>query len=152
MNRLLKVKIWFSGYEIRKAVDEKGDGVYATKEFKGKTATFSEKINHYSAGETIFDEVPAVLCPHDRRFCCFHCCKPIESINQAVQRMAKDPKLKFFQIIPTEKKPEIIIDDITKAGFLSHSLDYKCILSCIFDMKSDDKNPWKVKILLCGML
>ena len=40
MNRLLKVKIWFSGYEIRKAVDEKGDGVYATKEFKGKTATF----------------------------------------------------------------------------------------------------------------
>ena len=55
--------------------------------------------------------------------------------------MAKDPKLKFFQIIPTEKKPEIIIDDITKAGFLSHSLDYKCILSCIFDMKSDDKNP-----------
>ena len=31
--------------------------------------------------------------------------------------MAKDPKLKFFQIIPTEKKPEIIIDDITKACF-----------------------------------
>ena len=26
----------FLGFEIRKAVDEKGDGVYATKEFKGK--------------------------------------------------------------------------------------------------------------------
>ena len=74
-------------------------------------------LNHFSAGDKIFDEVPAVLCPHDRRFCCFHCCKPIESVNQAVQRMAKDPKLKFFQIIPTEKKPDIIIDDITKAWF-----------------------------------
>ena len=28
------------GYEIRKAVDEKGDGVYATKEFKGKVFSY----------------------------------------------------------------------------------------------------------------
>ena len=105
------------------------------KNLKVKLRFFLKKINHYSAGETIFDEVPAVLCPHDRRFCCFHCCKPIESINQAVQRMAKDPKLKFFQIIPTEKKPEIIIDDITKAGVLSYPLYYTCILSDFFWLK-----------------
>ena len=55
--------------------------------------------------------------------------------------MAKDPKLKFFQIIPTEKKPEIIIDDITKAGVLSYPLYYTCILSDFFGLKSTDKNP-----------
>ena len=38
--------------------------------------------------------------------------------------MAKDPKLKFFQVIPTEKKPDIIIDDITKAYFLIFNLDW----------------------------
>ena len=87
------------------------------KNSKVKHFSIFRQLILFSAGEKIFDEVPAVLCPHDRRFCCFHCCKPIESVNQAVQRMAKDPKLKFFQVIPTEKKPDIIIDDITKACF-----------------------------------
>ena len=97
-------------------------------------------------GETIFDELPAVLCPHDRRFCCFHCCKPIESVNQAVQRMAKDPKLKFFQVIPTDKKPDIIIDDITKACFLILKLWFhKIALSVIIWplwWLCYDKNGW----------
>ena len=35
----------FLGFEIRKAVDEKGDGVYATKEFKGKVFLNFPSIN-----------------------------------------------------------------------------------------------------------
>ena len=84
----------------------------------------------FKTGQTIFSEQPAVLCPYDRRLVCFHCCTPLESINEAARRMAKDPKVlfsfrhrvivvkvEFAQIIPTDKKPEIIQDDITKLRF-----------------------------------
>ena len=118
----------------------------------------NSKVKHFSifrqlilisAGEKIFDEVPAVLCPHDRRFCCFHCCKPIESVNQAVQRMAKDPKLKFFQVIPTEKKPDIIIDDITKACFWNWPIwietDFRIYFGAPVDKFFIMKNGWKLR-------
>ena len=65
-------------YEIRRQVDERGDAVFAKTEFQ--------------PGDVIFSELPTVLCPYDRRLVCFHCCLPIESINEAARRMAKDPK------------------------------------------------------------
>lgn len=41
--------------------------------------------------------------------------------NKACQRLSKDKKLKLFTVIPTDKKPDIIEDDITKMRFCSAS-------------------------------
>ena len=89
-------------------MDEKGDAVFATKEFK--------------VGEVIFEELPSVLCPYDRRVVCFHCCVPLESINESARRLSGDNKTNFYSIIPVDKKPEMIEDDITKLRF--------CCVSC----------------------
>ncbi|CAG5112247.1 Oidioi.mRNA.OKI2018_I69.chr2.g6482.t1.cds [Oikopleura dioica] len=91
------------GYEVRNC-SQKGRGVFATKE--------------YAPGDVIFDEMPAVMAPRDREVSCFHCAKPLESINQAASRLQRK-RIKIFEIIPMNETPDVIEDQATELKFCS---------------------------------